>query len=487
MTHGTSARRWAWGLVGASVLAVLAFLPTVGLTNNSTPIWSDRPVVSPAAGGVTEPNWVELARALKPAVVNVTSTRAADRSAPGALAPGDDPMAEFFNQHFGRRLERPTQARGSGFVINADGYIVTNNHVVDGATEVRVKLSEGRELTAKVVGRDPKIDVALIKVDATGLPVIPLGDSTAMQVGEPVMAIGNPFGLEQTVTTGIVSGTGRVIGEGPYDDFIQTDASINPGNSGGPLINASGRAIGINTAILSRSGGSIGIGFAIPINLAKPALTQLAQTGHVVRGWLGVEIQPVTDDLAKSFGLPSATGALVANVQDGSPANKAGLKPGDVITEFNGRKVARAEELSRVVAETPSGQTVPVTVMRDGKPLRISATIGTLDDTDTRQASAPSPAAPGALGLSLQSVTPAVARELDLKEQSGAIVRDVRSGGPADKAGMQQGDVITEIDRHRVANADEAKQAIERHAKGSPVLLLVHRDGSSRYVAITTG
>ena len=488
MSHGTSARRWVWGVVGASALAALALAPTVGLTRTSTPIWSERPVVSAAAGGVTEPNWVELARALKPAVVNVISTRGADGSATGPVPPGDqDPMAEFFNRYFGRRLERPTQARGSGFVINQDGYIVTNNHVVDGATEVRVKLSEGRELTAKVVGRDPKIDVALIKVEATGLPVIPLGDSAAMQVGEPVMAIGNPFGLEQTVTTGIVSGTGRVIGEGPYDDFIQTDASINPGNSGGPLINASGRAIGINTAILSGSGGSIGIGFAIPMNLAKPALTQLAQTGHVVRGWLGVEIQPVTDDLAKSFGLPSATGALVANVLDGSPANKAGLKPGDVITEFNGRKVARAEELSRVVAETPSGQNVPVTVMRDGKPLRISATIGTLDDADTRQAAAPSPAAPGALGLSLQSVTPAVARELELKEQSGAVVRDVRSGGPADKAGMKEGDVITEVDRHRVASADDAKQAIERHAKGSPVLLLVHRDGSSRYVAITTG
>jgi serine protease Do len=214
------------------------------------------------------------------------------------MDPGD-PFSQFFRQF--ERRPHPVRSLGSGFIINGDGYVVSNNHVVDGAREIRVKLSDGREFAAKVLGRDPKTDLALLKIEVTGLPTIPMGDSEALQVGEPVMAIGNPFGLEQTVTTGIVSGTGRVIGGGPYDDFIQTDASINPGNSGGPLINARGQAVGINAAIFSQTGGSIGIGFAIPVNLAKPVLTQLADGGRVVRGWLGVSIQPVTPDLAKSL------------------------------------------------------------------------------------------------------------------------------------------------------------------------------------------
>src|SRR5207248_1531081 len=228
---------------------------------------------------------------------------------------------------------RMVRGLGSGFVINADGYILTNNHVVDGAADIRVKFSDGRELTGRIVGRDDKTDLALLKVDATGLPVIPIGDSAKLEVGEPVMAVGNPFGLEQTVTTGIVSATGRAIGAGPYDDFIQTDASINPGNSGGPLINARGEVVGVNTAIASGgSGGSVGIGFAIPTNLVKPVVTQLASAGHVVRGWLGVSIQALTPDLAKTFGSTDATGALVSSVADGSPAQRAGLKQGDVIT-----------------------------------------------------------------------------------------------------------------------------------------------------------
>src|SRR5206468_3900087 len=335
----------------------------------TTPLWSDQPIaVAPTT--VTAPDWVALAQALKPAVVNVSMKRAA-QATPEALDP-------FFQQFFGRVPPRVQRGLGSGFVINADGYVVTNNHVVDGATEIRVKLADGRELAGRVVGRDPRTDLALLKVDAHGLPTIPLGDSAALKVGEPVMAIGNPFGLEQTVTTGIVSATGRVIGEGPYDDFIQTDASINPGNSGGPLINAQGQAVGINAAIFSRSGGSVGIGFAIPTNLAKPVLTQLAAAGHVVRGYLGVTIQRVTADLAKSFGLPGAHGALVASVAEGGPAKAAGLRPGDVIVEYDGRSLERSDELPRLVAETPLGREVPLTVARDGKTLTLRATIAKL-------------------------------------------------------------------------------------------------------------
>src|SRR5881628_1010272 len=330
-------------------VALVAVLPRFGFTQVGAALWSERPVTTTAPAPAASP-WVELARTLKPAVVNI-STKRVDKS------------NQSFEQFFGGRPRRAVRSLGSGFVINPNGLIVTNNHVVDGATEIKVTLADGRELPGRVLGRDPKTDIALLKVDATGLLVIPLGDSSRLQVGEPVMAIGNPFGLEQTVTTGIVSATGRVIGEGPYDDFIQTDASINPGNSGGPLINAQGQAVGIDAAIFSQSGGSVGIGFAIPSNLAKTVVTQLADTGHVSRGWLGVSIQSLTPELAKSFGLTETTGALVGSVTDDSPAMKAGIKAGDIITEFDGHKVARSETLPRLVAETPARREVPVTVL----------------------------------------------------------------------------------------------------------------------------
>src|SRR5437660_239445 len=329
------------------VLVLVALAAAFGHSRAATaPIWSDQPVaVTPAT--VTAPNWEALAQVLKPAVVNVSMKRTAQ--APQAADP-------YFQQFFGRVPPPRTQrGLGSGFVVNADGYVVTNNHVVDGATEIRVKFADGRELPGRVVGRDPRTDLALLKVEGHGLPTIPLGDSSALRVGEPVMAIGNPFGLEQTVTTGIVSATGRVIGEGPYDDFIQTDASINPGNSGGPLLNVQGQAIGINAAIFTQTGGSVGIGFAIPVNLSKPVLAQLAGSGHVVRGYLGVAVQRVTSDLAKSFRLASPRGALVASVVEGAPAAGAGVKAGDVITEYDGRPIARSDELPRAVAETPVG------------------------------------------------------------------------------------------------------------------------------------
>src|SRR6266536_112721 len=365
--------RWGWPLGGLVVaLAVIMLAPQFGFTKvTRAPLWTERTAAT--APAPVNDGWVRLARELKPAVVNISTKRTAE--APEAVSPfGDDErFNQFFKHFFGNQPRRPARSLGSGFIINADGHIVTNNHVVDGATEIKVKLSDGRELPAKVVGRDPKTDLALLKVEAKGLPVVALGDSTQLQVGEPVMAIGNPFGLEQTVTTGIVSATGRVIGEGPYDDVIQTDAAINPGNSGGPLINARGQAIGINTAIFSQNGGSVGVGFAIPVNLAKAVLPQLAATGHVERGWLGVTIQRLTPDLAKSFNLPEAHGALVTDVTSDSPAAKAGLKSGDVIVEYNGRKVGRSEELPRAVADTPIGHQVPITVIRDGKRVTLHA------------------------------------------------------------------------------------------------------------------
>jgi len=308
-------------LVALSLAVGIGLGPHLGFTASArTPLWTER-TVDVAPTPATAPNWVELASKLKPAVVNVSTKRTEGQPAMRSPFGPGDPFERFFRD-FGDQPQpkRSVRSMGSGFIINADGHILTNNHVVDGATDITVKLSDGREMTAKVVGRDPKTDLALLKVEATGLPTIPLGDSSDLKVGEPVMAIGNPFGLEQTVTTGIVSATGRVIGQGPYDDFIQTDASINPGNSGGPLINARGQAVGINAAIFSQTGGSVGIGFAIPSSLAKTVVTQLADSGHVSRGWLGVSIQSLTPELAKSFGLTETAGALVANVMDDSPA-----------------------------------------------------------------------------------------------------------------------------------------------------------------------
>src|SRR5712671_1274072 len=317
MNRLTMRYRTAWmALVVAAVVGLVALAPHLGFTSAApAPIWSERPVSVTAAATVPQPNWVELTRALKPAVVNISTKRVQEGTSMPSPFGNDDPFQQFFKQ-FGQPGRKTVRSMGSGFIINPAGYIVTNNHVVDGATEIQVKIDDGREMSGKVVGRDPRTDLALLKVEGHGLPTIPLGDSSALKVGEPVMAIGNPFGLEQTVTTGIVSATGRVIGEGPYDDFIQTDASINPGNSGGPLINARGQVIGINTAIVSRSGGSVGIGFAIPVNLAKPVVTQLASAGHVTRGWLGVGIQPLTADLAKSFRLTRTDGALVTSVTE---------------------------------------------------------------------------------------------------------------------------------------------------------------------------
>jgi serine protease Do len=467
-------------LVVLAGVALVAAAPKLGFgRTTAAKLWTDEPP-KVSSQAVTAPDWVTLAKALKPAVVNVSTKRI--ESGP-SLPPGmdpSDPFSQFFRQF--ERRPHPVRSLGSGFVINGGGYVVSNNHVVDGAGEIRVKLSDGREFAAKVLGRDPKTDLALLKIEVTGLPTIPMGDSEALQVGEPVMAIGNPFGLEQTVTTGIVSGTGRVIGGGPYDDFIQTDASINPGNSGGPLINARGQAIGINAAIFSQTGGSIGIGFAIPVNLAKPVLTQLADGGRVVRGWLGVSIQPVTPELAKGLKLSETTGALVSSVTEGSPAAKAGLKPGDVILEFNGERVARADRLPNAVATTAVGREVPLAVVRDGNALKLTVKVG--EQAESREAASEGAKVPATLGLTVEPVTPRLAREMRLRDERGVIVRDVEADSPAAETGLRAGDVIVEVNRQAVHSVADMHRQIDRQAKGTPVLMLVHRGDSSLFVAV---
>jgi serine protease Do len=480
-------RRWAAPIVAlVAIAALVGFLPHMGFTDGpKAPLWTEQGAHAQNVM-MQMPDWVRLSREAKPAVVNISSKFTAESAAGPQFRgrPDDRSSDDFFKRFFDETPRRPTRAAGSGFILNGNGYLVTNNHVVENAAEILVKLGDGRELPAKVVGRDAKTDLALLKIEATGLPVLPLGDSTALQVGEPVMAIGNPFGLEQTVTTGIVSATGRVIGSGPYDNFIQTDASINPGNSGGPLINARGEVIGINTAIVSRSGGSVGIGFAVPSSLAKTVVAQLANHGKVERGWLGVSIQPLTQDLAKSFKRGDTAGALVSEVKEGSPADRAGLKTGDVIVELDGKKVAKATDLPGLVADMPVGRHVPIVVVRDGKDVRLDAQIAKLEDeASARQAE---PEGKGQLGLSVQPLTPPVARELGLKVREGVLVRDVAEGGRAAEAGIRAGDVIVEVNRRPVRTVEDLKARLDTRAKGEPVVLLVNRDGETMYVAIPT-
>ena len=472
-------RRWAAGLGSLLALALVASL-AIPHVMAAPQYWTERNSTVPPPT-TTVPNWVELAKMARPAVVNVTTRTMAERGAPNLPN-----LEEFFRRGVPPGGRSPLQGRGSGFIISRDGHILTNDHVVDGATSVQVKLSDGRDYTAKVVGKDPKTDLALIKIDGAGdLPTLPLGDSAALQVGEPVMAIGNPFGLEQTVTTGIVSATGRLIGSGPYDDFIQTDASVNPGNSGGPLINARGEAVGINSAIFSRTGGSIGIGFAVPINMAKFVVPQLAQHGRVVRGWLGVTIQPMTTELAKSFGVAHADGVLVANVQEGSPAAKAGVKPGDIIVDFDGQKVGRTTDLSRLVAATPVGKDVRVTVLREGKAVPLNAHIARMDDKDTAAvADAGDRTGKPQLGVSVEPVTPELAKQFGVGEARGVVVREVKDGSPAADAGIRAGDVITEINRKPIKGVEDLRKALDAHKPGTTALLLVYREGGARYVTV---
>ncbi len=401
--------------------------------------------------------------------------------------PFEDPFRffgpDFFERFFGQRFPRKFRqmGAGSGFIVSPDGYILTNNHVVGKADKIIVKLADGRQFRAKVVGTDPQSDIAVIKIDAKDLPVLPLGDSDKIEVGEWVLAIGNPFGLTQTVTVGIVSAKGRSgIGITDYEDFIQTDAAINPGNSGGPLVNLRGEAIGINTAIFSRSGGYMGIGFAIPANMAKVIMNQLIKTGKVTRGWLGVVIQDLTEDLARSFGLKEPEGALVTEVARNSPAAKAGLRQGDVIIAYNGRTVKNVADLRNQVALTAPGTKVKLTIIRDGRRRTLMVTIGEQPKTfgfPSRNELLEK------LGFSVRNLTPDLAKELGYKPGQGVVVDEVVPGSPAAMAGIRPGYLIEEVNRRRVRNLKEFLEAL---AAGSPnqVLLLVRDHGYSRYVIL---
>ena len=395
----------------------------------------------------------------------------------------ESPFGPFFDRFFKKmpRGEFRSQGAGSGFIISQDGYILTNNHVVDGAREVTVTLASKDEYTAKVVGRDPKTDLAVLKIRPKGaLPTVEFGDSDRLRVADWVLAIGDPFGLSNTVTAGIVSAKGRVIGAGPYDDFIQTDASINPGNSGGPLFNMMGEVVGINTAIVARGQG---IGFAIPINIAKPLIPELETKGEVTRGWLGVSIQSITPELQKSMHLTDRNGALVADVVKGGPAEKAGLQRGDVIVVFDGRPVTGANILPAMVAETPINKEVTLIVLRHQQKETLRLAVGKLASEEMAQAGAEeSPRA--RWGLALQNLTPKTAERLGVPIDAGVLVAGVREGGPAGLAGIQRGDLIQEVSRHRVTSISDVQAAIAKSNDKDSLLLLVRRGGTSHFAAL---
>ncbi|MEI8355393.1 MAG: DegQ family serine endoprotease [Deltaproteobacteria bacterium] len=429
------------------------------------------------------PDFVELAAKNKPAVVNINTSKVVqpqlqqDRPSPQKSA---NPFDDFFERFIDRTPQRPYTARslGSGLIISEDGYILTNYHVIAGADEVKVKLSDSREFKAQVKGGDEKLDIALLKIDAKEkLHVAPLGNSDALEVGEWVMAIGNPFGLGQTVTTGIVSAKGRVIGSGPYDDFIQTDASINPGNSGGPLFNTGGEVIGINTAIVAAGQG---IGFAIPVNMVKEIIPQLKEKGKVSRGWFGVVVQPVTPELAQSFGLADIKGVLVSEVIKDSPAEKAGLKSGDLIIEFDRKPIHEMNELPRIAANMPVGKKALVRILRNGKAEEKTVVMEQMKEGEAGVAAI----IQEKLGMVVTELTGELVAKFALKETSGLLVAKVKSGGAAEAAGLAPGDVIRQVDSTPITTIADFVNAVTPHAKGSVLRFFLRRGSTSLYVAL---
>jgi serine protease Do len=460
-------------------------------------------------------SFADLAGKLLPAVVNISSTQdlQASRGGPGAgpevpMFPPGSPFEQFFKDFLNRNKpggqgdkgapapERRMQSLGSGFIIDPSGLVVTNNHVIEGADEITVTLQDNTSLKAKVLGRDETGDIALLQVKTDKqLPAVQFGDSDAERVGDWVLAIGNPFGLGGTVTAGIVSARGRDIHQGPYDDFIQTDAAINRGNSGGPLFNMDGQVIGMNTAIYSPSGGSIGIGFSIPANLVKAVVTQLKDFGHPRRGWLGVRIQQVTPDIAESLGLHDASGAMVAGENDGGPADKAKIHNGDIILKFNGQDVKEMRSLPRIVADSEVGKSVPVLLWRDGKQVTVQATLDEKPD-DVKVVASASPTEKPAqktteisgLGVKLAPITQEMKDKFSLgTDQKGVVITDVTPNSPAAERGLKAGDVIVEVQQGAVASPSDVQQKVDsvRKENRKSVLMLIQRQDGLQWVPLS--
>ncbi len=435
------------------------------------------------------PSFAAIARKTMPVVVNISTTsQRSSRTGPGGSFGGLDPLEDFFNRFFGETVPRETPQRslGSGIVISKEGEILTNYHVVKNADVIKVKLSDQTEHEARVVGKDERTDLALIRIGkgTNNLPVARLGTSAGLEVGDWVLAIGNPFGLELTVTAGIVSAKGRVIGAGPYDNFIQTDASINPGNSGGPLINMQGEVVGVNSAIFSQSGGNIGIGFAIPMDLAKKIVDQLKKNGRVVRGWLGIRAQDVSPQLAASLGLSRTSGvmAVVTEVAENSPAAEAGVKSGDVILEFNGKPLPKSQDLPSLVADTPPGQKITLKIAREKNEQTVAVRVGELPEE--REPVAQAEGKDSDLGLRVQKVTPELSRRRGLNTTKGVIVVEVKPGSPADQAGVEPGDVIREVNQRPVNTVKDFENSVRQSKRVDRLLLLVQRGDNAVFFAL---
>jgi serine protease Do len=479
-------------ILGVASLTLLATAPkvSIGAEVPAERIWTELPDPGHIAKVQTMPDFVDLAAKLSPAVVNI-STEEPDQPAEGddPALPGPhgkhNPLEDFGGGGGGATPH--SRSLGSGFIISKDGYVLTNEHVVENPGKVTVTTQDGRNYTAKVIGHDAKSDVALLKIEPKhDLPVAPLGNSDGLKVGEWVMAIGNPFGFDHSVTVGIVSAKGRFI-PGNFDDFIQTDASINPGNSGGPLIDQRGQVVGVNSAIYTQTGSSMGIGFAIPVNMVKEELAQLRSSGKVTRGWLGVLIQRMTPELAESLGLEDSRGALVAEVLKDGPAKIAGVKQGDVIVSFDDQPINDSRELPLVVGRTPLGHKGTLKVVRDKQTIELPVTITESKEAQVMaSANKPKPdsGAASQFGLRVKDLSPELARELNIDQQAGVVISSVQPGSRADEAGLRARDVILEVNRETVKSVDSYQGALKNGGKTKIVLLLVKRGDNTLYVAL---
>jgi serine protease Do len=441
---------------------------------------------APADGNDLPVSFADIVDRVRPAVVNISATTTV--KVPGNpfrhfFGPDDGIFGDFLRRQFGDIPDRELKQRslGSGFVVDREGYIITNNHVVEKADDIKVKLADGREFQAKVVGRDPKTDLALIRLSnpPKGLPVLQLGDSEKMRVGDWVLAIGNPFGLELTVTKGIISATGRVIGSGPYDNFLQTDAPINPGNSGGPLINLKGEVIGINTAIIASGQG---IGFAIPSAMTKTVITQLRERGKVVRGWIGISVQDVTPELVKALGLRESRGALVGDVSQGGPSDEAGIRRGDLIVSYDGRDVKSATELMRLAAETPAGKAAVVRVLRASKEVQVTVRVA---ETPEERAPVAGRLTVKRFGMTVDDLTSRWVKKYNIKDKTGVVVTSVEADGPASEAGLREGDVVKEVNRVGLRNLKDFETILQKLSKKQPVSIRLRRDGKLLQTLVT--
>jgi serine protease Do len=475
---------------GAAVLALVAVAGySVGQTQSdhatAAAVASPAVAASPSAPGTPATSYAGIVNAAAPAVVTVRVDKKA--SMVPTQMPDDPLLREFFGRRFQAPQRTPRQSGlGSGVITTADGYILTNNHVIDGADHVRVELTDKRSFTAKVVGTDPESDLAVLKIDATNLKPMPIGDSSKASVGDVVLAIGNPLGVGQTVTMGIVSAKGRAtgVGDGSYEDFIQTDAPINQGNSGGALINLNGELIGINSQILTPTGGNIGLGFAIPSNMARQVMDQLRTNGKVSRGKLGVSVQNLTADMAESLKLPDERGALISGVESGSAAARAGLRQGDVLVGLDGEKVTDTNSLRNRIAATKPGSSVTLDVIRDGSPQKVHATLDALKPSAAEKTSRTDDSESQGFGMTVAPLTREVARELELtKHTDGVVIRDVDPDGAAADAGLQPGDVISQVNGQAVTTPEELRSALNKSGT-RPAMLLVTRRNVDSFVTL---